>query len=110
MTYPPDARRGTASDARAWAVARGFTPRSYYVVKESILAGIVLLVFSLFMATIAVLIPASAERCTVTLPTGETVTRYGCYTGIRGSGVLYCDEVDYAPAAWVTVTCEGSRP
>lgn len=76
-----------------------------FAVTMDILAGIVLLVFSVLMATIAVLTPASAERCTVTLATGEAVTRYGCYTGIRGSGVLYCDEVDYAPAAWVTVTC-----
>lgn len=76
-----------------------------FAVTLAVLAGIVLLVFSVLMATIAVLTPASVELCTVTLPSGETVTRNGCYTGNRGSGVLYCDEVDYAPAAWVTVTC-----
>lgn len=35
VTYPADRTRGPAPDARAWAVAHGFTPRSHYVVTET---------------------------------------------------------------------------
>lgn len=35
MTYPADRLRGPSRSAPVWAVARGFTPHSHYVVTET---------------------------------------------------------------------------
>lgn len=75
-----------------------------FAVAVVVLSGVVICAI-LVIITVAMWFDPHPGRCTVALATGETVTRYGCYTGNRGSGVLYCAEVDYAPAAWVTVTC-----
>lgn len=84
-----------------------------FAVTIVLLSGVVVAaIWGIMTAAIwfSALVEPPPARCTVALATGETVTRYGCRAGNRGSGVLYCAEVDYAPAAWVTVTCAAWRP
>lgn len=74
------------------------------VIGALILSGVVIALDRAFDRAFA----PGEQSCVVTLATGDTVTRHGCDPDT--GGVLYCDEMDYSPVAWVSVTCGEPMP